>query len=104
MQAVKGYIREYRPVMILLMDTRANSAKHIAGLCHMGYPNVSVITPPSDHPQMGGYWILWNESQIKVELKLANERIASFELTMPEQRQPVASVTSVYNFAQHHRQ
>lgn len=55
MQSIKGYIQEYKPVMLLLMDTRANSEKtatHIAGLCRMGYPNLHVTTPTVEHPQM----------------------------------------------------
>lgn len=79
------------------------TATHIATMCHMGYPYVHIVTPPADNPQMGGHWFLWNETQIKVELKMSNDMLAHFDITLLERTQPMAYVTSIYNYAQYNR-
>lgn len=53
---------------------------------------------------MGGQWFLWYESQTRVKLKKSNGRLAHFDISVSDQQQPLASITSVYNYPHQSRQ
>lgn len=65
--ALREMISDYRPFMIIVMDTRMSFANSMRVTGTYGYANHYII-PPAHDTQVGGFWFLWDTAQTSVIL------------------------------------
>lgn len=85
--------------MVVLMDTRADLTTSVGPIGRLGLPKHHIVSPPAGHPNMGGFWFLWDNSKVSVEIDRTTERVAHFKLNFQPPAQAV-QMSAVYNYAQ----
>lgn len=87
-EALRGYIRQHRPIVTFFMDTRVDYERALEIVPTLGYPllpNRLILTPSASSPQVGGYWVLWDAARVDVKLHEATDRIFNFRIIEPRQ-------------------
>lgn len=102
MRQVRDYVDEYNPFMIVLMDTRADLLSSVGPMGCLGFDKYHIVTPTVDHPNMGGFWFLWDGTRVAVEVDRTTDRVAHFKIRFLALNHAV-QMSSVYNYAQHAR-
>lgn len=90
--ALHEMISDYRPFMVIVMDTRMSFANSMRIIGTFGYANHYIIPCAHDTPQLGSFWFLWDVTQTSVILHEAGDRITYFRIVPPPADHVIANL------------